>query len=47
MHVGEPFGAAGLKRSGPLGDASDRKTCVAGRITVSSRPSSNILAWRV
>ena len=34
MHVGEPFGAAGLKRSSPLGDASDRKTCVAGRITV-------------
>jgi hypothetical protein len=34
MHVGEPLGVAGLKRNSPLDGASNRKTGVAGRITV-------------
>jgi hypothetical protein len=34
MHVGEPLGAAGLKRNSPLNDASDSETSVAGRIAV-------------
>ena len=34
LHVGEPLGAAGLKRNSPLDGACNRKTSVAGRITV-------------